>query len=146
MANAELFTQARSQLGAAMGAFRTATTPLAKVDAATTVLRLIGTMITNAPTPELRDRWAAQYRILQPQAATFRAQISSGAPGTVLRELDKFSDAVLTFGGQVLEGAGGAIAAAPGVLKSAPWLIALALVVVAIVAVKVGPQLVRRRK
>lgn len=141
-----LYTQARGQLGAALVALRAAGSPTAKLDAVTTVLRITGTMAANAPTPDLAARWLVQYRVLQPQAAQLRGQVSDGAPGAVLRSLDKLSDAVLTFGGQVLEGAGGLAAAAPKVLAAAPWLLALALVAVAVVAVKVGPQLVGRRK
>lgn len=121
--DATLYTQARGQLGAATAALRAASTPTAKLEACITVLRIIGTMAANAPTPALRDAWLAQYRILQPKSAALRAQVTDSAPGAVLRELDKFSDSVLTFGGQVLDGAG-AIVTAPGKIIGAltAWL------------------------
>lgn len=149
MANAELFTRARAQLGDALAALRAARTDVAKVDAITTVLRIIGTLAQNAPTQELATRWLEQYRILQPQAAALRSRLSSGAPGELTREIGKLYDAVTTFAGQVLEGAGGVVAAAPTIVKSAPWLLALAVVAVVVVAIVVGPQLVKsygRRK
>lgn len=143
MSDAILFTQARGQLGAATAALRAASTPVAKLDAATTVLRIIGTMAANAPTAALRDAWLAQYRILQPKAALLRGQVTDGAPGAVLLELSKFSDAVLTFGGQVLDGAGGVVQGIGSIVRSGPWLVVTLLVLAAIVLVKVGPQLVK---
>lgn len=142
----DLFNRARAQLGDALAALRAARTLVAKVDGATTVLRIIGTMAANAPTQELANRWVEQYRILQPKAATLRAQLQSGAPSALVLEIGKFYDAVTTFGGQVLEGAGGVVAAAPKVLQSAPWILALAVVAVAVVAIKVGPQLLKARR
>lgn len=148
MANAALFAEARLQLSDALGALRAAknrliTSPVSIVDAAGTVLRIVGTMAQNAPTPDLQKSWLAQYKILQPKVATLRAQLSSGAPSELVAEIGKFYDAVTTFGGQVLEGAGGVIQAAPQVIKSAPWILALVIVVLAVVVVMVGPQLAK---
>lgn len=144
--SADLFAKARAQLGDASAAIRAARTLVAKVDAATTVLRIIGTMTANAPTQELASRWLVEYRNLQPKAATLRAQLQSGAPSALVLEIGKFYDAVTSFAGKVLEGAGGLVQELPKAAKSIPLLIALALVVVAVIAIKVGPQLAGRLK
>lgn len=143
MADATLYTKARSELGAAVAALRAATKPVARLDAATVVLRILGNLAANAPTEELRTRWLAQYRALQPEAARLRAEVTDAAPGAVLRALDKFSDAVLAFGGEVLEGAGGLAQGIGGIAKAGPWLLLALLAVAAIVVVQIGPQLVR---
>lgn len=117
------------------------------MDAINAVMGTLGTLAANAPTEPLRESWLQQYRALQPQAANLRAQINADEqPGAVLQALDKFSDAVLGFGNQVLEGAGGVIAAAPGLVKAAPWVIVAIAVAAAVVLVMVGPQLLKRKR
>lgn len=153
MADPILYQDARARLAGQMQALRAATRPTEKLQAATALLGTLGTLAANAPTEELRARWLAQYRALQPQAAALRAQVTDGAPGAVLRELDKFSDTVLAFGNQVVEGAGnvvegvtGTIAAAPALLKAVPYIIIAVVIAAAFVLTKIGPQLVKRRK
>ena len=146
MANPTLYQEARARLAGQMQTLRAATRPTDKLNAATALLGTLGTLAANAPTEELRARWLEQYRTLQPQAAALRAQVTDGAPGAVLRELDKFSDSILNFGGQVLEGAGGLVAAAPGLVKAAPFIIVVVVIAAAFVLVKIGPQLMKRRK
>lgn len=141
MTDATLYNKARGELGAALAALKAATKPVAKLEAATVVLRLLGTLAANAPTEALRAEWLAQYRALQPEAARLRAEVTDNPPGAVLRALDKFSDAVLSFGGKVLEGAGGVAVGVGQLAKAAPWLTLAVIAGVVVVAVFAGPKL-----
>lgn len=146
MADAALYTKARSELGGATAALRAAKDPQAKMAAITTVMRILGQLAANAPTDQLRAAWLAEYRRLEPKAATLRAQVTYDPPGAVLRSLDALSDEVLGFSTKVLEGAGDIVKAAPKALEALPWLVLAGLIVAAVVVVKVGPQLLKARK
>lgn len=148
MVDAALYERTKARLASLQQAARAATAPKTKLTALTDLLNAIGVMAANAPTVALRERWIAQYRVLQPQVGNLRAQVNSdtGIPGAVLQTLDKFSDSVLNFSQQVLDGVGGTIAAAPKVLGATPWLVVAALVLAAVVVVKVGPQLLKARR
>jgi hypothetical protein len=141
MADAVVYERVRAEIGALRERLRAASSPTAKLEAATILLNRLGVLAANAPTADLQARWLEQYRILQPQVAMLRGTVTNGAPGAVLRSLDAFSDAVLTFSGEVLEGTGGVIAGAGATARALPVLLLVAIVAVAIVLVKVGPQL-----
>lgn len=95
---------------------RAATNPTMRLDLGTSLLNAIGNAAVNAPTPELRARWQAAYKVLRPEVAALRASSQPNPPPAWLRALDVFSDHVLAVADDVGKGVGATARALPVLL------------------------------
>ena len=126
------YADRQAQLAQLQNALRSAGSPAEKLDAATSLLNVIGQLAVLAPTPALRERWLAKYRALQPQAAALRAGQSTDPPAAWLRDLDAFSDRVLGVADAVVGGVEGIAAGAGSLARALPLIVIVLLIVLAI--------------
>ncbi len=101
------------------GQVRTTANARERLSLLTSLLNVIGQLAKDAPTPEIAARWLEKYRAMVGQLGALRAQVTERPPSAFMLMLDRFSDAMISFGTETVKIAGTAARGIAGVLPVA---------------------------